>query len=277
MSMSGRFAAAIRVRVANRVLRCRPAWLKATAVRVWVRLSTARLEIGKSKLENRKTKLENRNSKTEKRNWKIEIRNWMPASFYFPVFNLPFSIFEFRFSISQFPVSPSVLRFAFPPFYFRFSSFGFRFSNFDFRFSPLASRNQQRKCIWHDFECCREHPHQLAVEFEADGFAGSLGGAAELARFHKFHIAELEVPARQDPGCVKEVASTIMAFEEAQSEPVIREARVRSKVKPSPVIAGSLGGGEGGDTFRPTVHAAGETLERVAECLPQRFHDVSRD
>ena len=107
--------------------------------------------------------------------------------------------------------------------------------------------------------------------------AGNLGGAAELTRFHKFHIAEVEVLARQDQACVKEVASAIMAFEKAQSEPVIKEACVRCEVKPSPVIAGSLDGGERGNTVRPTVRAAGKALERVAEYLPQRFHDVSRD
>ena len=75
-------------------------------------------------------------------------------------------------------------------------------------------------------------------------------------RFHKFHITEVEVLVRQDQTCVKEVTSAIMAFEKAQSEPLIKEARVRCKVKPSPIIAGSLDGGERGNTVRPTVRAA---------------------
>jgi hypothetical protein len=228
-------------------------------------------------------KFENRNSKIETRNSEIETGGQLLLStFYFlsSTFHRRISIFEFRFSNFQSAVSTlhsslCISRFPFTIFDSPVSNFEFRISIFEFRFS--RSGNQQRKCIWHDFECCRECPNQLAIEFEADGFAGNLGGAAELTRFHKFHITEVEVLARQDQACVKEVAGAIMAFEKAQGEPVIKEACVGCEVKPAPVIAGSLDGGERGETVRPTVRAAGKALEPVAEYLSQRFHDVSRD
>ena len=243
-----------------------------------------------------KSKIETRNSKVETRNWKPASTPYFPFSpFHFRLSSVDFRIssFEFRISIFQSPVSTfhfsrCVSRFPFPAFHFPFSSlecrifelpvfsfrlapyacrlpvsiFDFRISSFEFRFSSFESRSQQGKCIWHDFECCRECPHQLAIEFEADGFTGNLGGAAELTRFHKFHITEVEVLARQDQACVKEVASAIMAFEKAHSKPVIKEACVRCKVKPSPIIAGSLDGGERSNTVRPAVRAAAKSPGR---------------
>ena len=80
--------------------------------------------------------------------------------------------------------------------------------------------------------------------------------------------------ARQDQSCVKEIADAIMAFEKAHSKPVIKEAGIRCKVKPSPVIAGSLGHGKGGHPVRPIVRAARKALEPVVEGLPQGFHNV---
>jgi hypothetical protein len=93
------------------------------------------------------------------------------------------------------PVSTSQLalpslHFPLTSLHFPLSIFQSPFSNFQFPLSGFESWNQQGKCIGHDFKCCRERPHQFAIEFEANGIAGNLGGAAELTRLHKFHIAE---------------------------------------------------------------------------------------
>ena len=110
-----------------------------------------------------------------------------------------------------------------------------------------------------------------------DGFPCVSCGAGDLARFDKAHVAEPEVLPGEDGCGVKEVARAIVAFEKAKSEPAVEKPRVGREVKPSPVVAGALEGGECGKAFGPIFRPAGEALERVTENLPQRFHDISRD